>query len=144
MSEQIIQRVAFKAVIVNDDNQVLMLREASTYEEGTNTGKYHFPGGRLEPGEKWEDGLRREVLEETGIAQIEIGKPIFVGEWHPVIKGVQNQIIALFIVCKVSGKPEIKLSDEHDRATWLSEAETPKDGKFMPPDSEVLGFYFTV
>ena len=140
----IIQRIAFKAVIVNDDNQLLMLREASTYEEGTNTGKYHFPGGRLELGEKWQDGLLREVLEETGFNQndIKIGKPIYVGEWHPVIKGVQNQIVALFIVCELISDKPVKLSEEHDNFAWLSKGEVPKDAKIMPPDDKVIETYF--
>ncbi len=145
MDQMIVQRVAFKAVIVNQQNQVLVLREATTYEEGTNTGKYHFPGGRLEPGEKWQQGLLREIREETGYREddIEIRKPLFVGEWHPVIKGVQNQIIALFIVCKLKSQQEVELSEEHDSFTWLSEGALPTDGELMPPDDEVIESYFT-
>lgn len=142
MSQEITQRIAFKAVIVNEKNEVLLLREASTYVEGANTGKYHFPGGRLEPGEKWQNGLKREVLEETGFEEIEIGKPIYVGEWHPVIKGVQNQIIALFVVCKVDTQKKVALSEEHDQFVWLAKGEAPKDGLIMSPDDEVLKTYF--
>lgn len=36
--EPVNQRVACKAVIANKDDKVLLLREASTYEEGTNVG----------------------------------------------------------------------------------------------------------
>ncbi len=85
---EITQRIALKAVIAKD-GKLLVLREASTYDEGTNTGRYHFPGGRLNPGEPFMDGLRREVTEETGL-DIEIGEPLFVGEWFPVIKGIPN------------------------------------------------------
>jgi len=140
-NDQITQRIAFKAVIVNQQNQVLVLREATTYDEGTNTGKYHFPGGRLEPGENWQDGLRREVLEETGFNNITIGKPLFVGEWRPVIKGVQNQIIALFVICTAPNEV-VKLSEEHDAFKWLSKGELPEDGSIMEPDDEVLDAYF--
>lgn len=141
-SSQIVQRVAFKAVIVNSDNQVLLLREADTYEEGTNTGKYHFPGGRLEPGEAWQDGLKREVLEETGFTNFEIEQPLYVGEWHPIIKGIQNQIIALFVVCKLKENQDPQLSEELDSFCWLRANENPSDGALMPPDDEVIKAYF--
>ena len=34
-------RVAAKALIVDENGRLLILREASTYDEGTNHGKYH-------------------------------------------------------------------------------------------------------
>ena len=54
-------RVAAKAVIVKD-GKVLILREASTYTEGTNIGKWGSPGGRIEASESFFDGLRRWFL----------------------------------------------------------------------------------
>jgi len=47
-----------KALIVNDKNEILLVH---CYDE------YQFPGGHLEDGEKNEDGLLREIKEETGI-----------------------------------------------------------------------------
>ncbi len=38
-------KVAAKAVIINQEGKALLLREASTYEEGTNIGKWGVPGG---------------------------------------------------------------------------------------------------
>ncbi len=73
----IVQRIAIKAVIVKD-KKVLVLREAVTYKEGTNHGRYHFPGGRLNIGEPFLQGLKREVREETGL-EITIKNPLFVG-----------------------------------------------------------------
>src|SRR5687768_11015180 len=94
-----VQRIATKAIVVNDQHKILLLREAVTYEEGTNIGRYHLPGGRIEVGEPFLDGLKREVYEESGL-DITIGKPIYVGEWRPVIKGVAHQIVAIFFVCQ--------------------------------------------
>lgn len=110
-------RVAAKAIIVNDGGKVLVLREADTYEEGTNIGRWGIPGGRINIGESYFDGLRREAKEESGL-EVEPLYPVSVGEWRPVIKGVPHQIIALFTACKA--KPgKIKLSEEHDKYLWI-------------------------
>lgn len=90
------QRVAMKAVIVKGD-KVLLLREAATYGEGTNRGRYHLPGGRVEMGERFDAALHREVMEETGLT-IVVKRPIYVDEWRPTIKGVETQIIGVFFI----------------------------------------------
>jgi len=132
-----ILQVAMKAVIVHDD-KVLILREAATYGEGTQRGRYHMPGGRVEPGESFEDGLRREIREETGL-EVTIEYPIYVGEWRPVIRGVPHQIVATFIVCK-SESDKVRLSSEHDDYQWI----LPKDRKkydIMDPEWDVIDRY---
>jgi 8-oxo-dGTP diphosphatase len=131
----ILQRVAAKAVLVNDEGKVLILREASTYQDGTNMGRYHLPGGRTEPGEKFFDALRREILEETGLAAEPL-RPIYVGEWFPTIRGVRNHITAIFYACKASGS-DVRLSDEHDKFVWIA-PETYGDYDMMDPDWDVI------
>lgn len=136
MSE-ILQRVAMKAVIVNK-GRVLILREARTYDEGTQSGRYHLPGGRLEAGEKFEEGLRREVKEETGLA-IDIEYPVLVGEWFPMIKGVKNQIIGIYLACK-SKTTDVVLSNEHDKFEWISPSDRVKYD-IMDPEGNVIDRY---
>jgi len=130
----IVLQVAMKAVIVKDD-KILILREAATYGEGTQHGRYHMPGGRMHAGESFEDTLRREVREETGL-EIDIKYPIYIGEWRPVIKDVPYQIVAMFQVCfpKTS---KITLSLEHDDFKWIKPNER---GKFdiMDPEDKVI------
>lgn len=130
-------RVAAKAVIINSKGEVLLLREANTYKDGTNVGRYHFPGGRLDPGESYEDGLRREAKEETGL-EVKPANPIYVGEWRPVIQGVPHQIIAIFTLCDTKST-DVNLSFEHDDFRWVN----PKkyDIDVMPPDDKVLETY---
>ncbi len=134
------QRIATKAVILNAKKQVLILREATTYKDGTNHGRYHLPGGRLDPGEPFLEGLKREVREETGLT-IEIGAPAFVGEWFPVINGVPHHIVAIFFRCELRGG-EVVLSDEHDDYQWVDEAKLG-DFDIMPPDPEAIKAGFT-
>lgn len=124
-TEEPVLYVAAKAILVNPEGKVLILREAdATYEEGTMAGRYHGAiGGRIDPSETYAEGLRREVAEETGITDIEPLYPIYVGEWWPLIKGRKRHIVAIFTVCKVDSS-EIRLSEEHDDYQWISLEET--------------------
>jgi len=132
-------RVAAKAVIMNDKHQILILREAG-YDEGTQTHLYGLVGGRINADESFFDGLRREVREETGLTEIDVVKPLFVGEWYPTIKGVKNHIVVMFMLCEAHDD-NVKLSEEHDNFVWLSRADCAKY-RFMEPDNEVIDLAF--
>ncbi len=54
------------AVIFDDKGKVLLVKHVPE-KKGFWAGKYICPGGRLEFGETLENGVRREVLEETGL-----------------------------------------------------------------------------
>ena len=49
-----------RALLINSNNEILMC-----YSNGLQ--HYEFPGGHLEENETLEEGLKREILEETGI-----------------------------------------------------------------------------
>jgi|GEM_PF-1178509 len=105
-------QVAVKAVIQNQDGKFLILREGE---------RWQAVGGRLEKGEKLEDGLRRETQEETGITDLEVGKVIHVDEWFAKPEGELKHIVAIFFLCKAHGKPdEVVLSDEHQEYAWVT------------------------
>jgi 8-oxo-dGTP pyrophosphatase MutT (NUDIX family) len=109
--------VAAKAFIVRDD-KVLILREAPTKKSGTNIGWYQLPGGRIEPHESFEQGLRRETLEECGLKIQTIGSPIDVHDWWPKVKNEQWHIVGIFVKCNPE-LGEIVLSEEHDEHAWI-------------------------
>jgi len=56
--------VAAAAVCVVARGRVLLVRRGAA----PNRGRWGFPGGGLEPGERFEEAARREAREETGLS----------------------------------------------------------------------------
>ena len=112
--------VATKAFIVYN-GKVLILREVNTYQDGTNIGRFDVPGGRLQPGQRFDESLLREITEETGLT-VKIGKPFFVNEWRPVVRGEQWQIVGIFLECETDSD-QVVLSEDHDAFEWIEPKE---------------------
>jgi 8-oxo-dGTP diphosphatase len=106
-------QVAVKAVIVNPEGKALIMREGQ---------RWQAPGGRLESGERLRDGLIREVLEETGLNDLVVGKAVHVDEWFSKPEGELKHIVAIFYACR-TGSHEIILSGEHNAHAWISREE---------------------
>lgn len=112
--------VACKALIQYKD-LFLVIRESSKYKDGTNTGKWDVPGGRIKPGEQWKEALKREVLEEVGL-EISIKTPVHTDEWFPIISGKQSQVIATYYNCTAKSNL-VTLSADHEDYAWLTQKE---------------------
>ena len=108
--------VATKAFI-NYKGKILVLRESSRYSDGTNSGKYDVVGGRIEPGQRFDESLMREIKEETGLS-VKLGKPFYVGEWRPKVQDKQWQIVGTFFEC-LAKTNKVKLSEDHDDYQWI-------------------------
>lgn len=117
--------VATKAFI-KYQNKILIVRESGKYADGTNVAKFDIVGGRMEVGQRFDESLLREVKEETGL-EVKIGKPFFVNEWRPVVRGEQWQIVGIFFECTAS-TDKVTLSQDHDAFEWIN----PKDYKNYP------------
>lgn len=109
--------LATKAFIVNDGD-ILVVREAEDYAEGTRAGRFDVPGGRLEPGEHFGESLLREVQEETGL-DIAIGQPFHVDEWRPVVDGAAWQIVGVFFACEAAMR-DVTLGEDHTDHAWIA------------------------
>ena len=53
--------------LISHEGKILLIQESNIYSDGTQLGKFDVVGGRITPGENFEDCLKREVLEETGL-----------------------------------------------------------------------------
>ncbi|GAA3759105.1 NUDIX domain-containing protein [Salinactinospora qingdaonensis] len=78
----------------------------------TDNGTWELPGGILELDELPEDGVRREVWEETGIH-------VEVDQLTGVYKNTTRGIVALVFRCKPSGGTE-RPSAESSAVEWLT------------------------
>ena len=65
--------VAVAAILENHKNEILLIKRSSHLEFPDS---WEDIGGRLNQSESPEEGLRREIFEETGIEDIEIIKPL--------------------------------------------------------------------
>lgn len=111
-------QVAVKAVIRNNYGKFLIVREGQ---------RWQAVGGRLDKGEKLEDGLRRETREETGITDLSVGSVIHVDEWFAKPEGELKHIVAIFFNCRTDTET-IVLSDEHQEYAWVSADDLNKYG----------------
>ena len=103
-----------KSVVIRD-GKVLVLTKPD--------GKPDLPGGRVEEGENSEQGLHREIQEETGI-KVRILRPI--SEWS-YEKGTELTVAGITFLCEyLYGNVELSL--EHSEYRWMTPVELEKQG----------------
>ncbi len=107
------------AVIIDDQERVLLVKHVPE-KSGFWAEKYICPGGRLEPGESLEDGLRREIWEETSL-EIDIVR--WVRPMERVIRDTQGILI--------------------DHVLYLDVIAKVKQGTFQPASDVGSGAWFT-
>jgi 8-oxo-dGTP pyrophosphatase MutT (NUDIX family) len=102
------------AVIMNQQNQLLLLQRASTARRDPN--KWGLAGGRLELGEEPEAAMIRELGEELG-PNLNLRLDTRLGP-IPAI-GLQDGLVHLFRYTMVSG--QIALNHEHTEYQWSNQ-----------------------
>lgn len=103
--------------LVHFQGKVLLIRESSKYAEGTETGKWDVPGGRIEPEEKVREGLIREVHEECGLTVMP-GELLGVYDGFPRIGDTDCHVVRIYFLCEAPSA-EVTLSDDHDAFAWV-------------------------
>ncbi|MDA3839606.1 MAG: NUDIX domain-containing protein [Patescibacteria group bacterium] len=115
--EKLLFRPAGYAVVIDSD-KVLLCNTKST-------GKYWFPGGGVDLGEKLEDAIKREVREETGI-EIEVEKFLTFQEiffyYEPLDEAYQN--FSFFYLCKpitteLLADDKVDQEEESEKPRWV-------------------------
>jgi 8-oxo-dGTP diphosphatase len=106
-------------VIIKDDRDRLLILKRSMKSKG-NPGKWDLPGGKLDPGERFDETLIREVYEETGLE-------IKIQHIAGTAESEMDTAIIIYLIMDaklVAGK--VRLSDEHDDYVWIRNDQFPK------------------
>ena len=111
--------VAVKAVIIKEDKALVLCRSKVEMQSSymNSRQKWDLPGGGLHFYERSEDGLHREIREETGL-EAAIGPPVSLFD---VIKYHIHLCIFTYACRWLEG--EVRLSGEHEAFYWLTEDE---------------------
>jgi 8-oxo-dGTP diphosphatase len=97
--------VSVAGIVVNDEGHVLVIRRR-------DNGQWEPPGGILELGETFEEGVQREVLEETGVR-------VRVDRLTGVYKNMKRGIVALVFRCTPEGG-EVRATAEAAEIRWMT------------------------
>lgn len=72
MSDWVLRRTAARVVLLDRDGRVLLLNARDPADAAKGTW-WEIPGGGVDPGEATSAAARRELFEETGITDVEMG-----------------------------------------------------------------------
>lgn len=100
--------VSVAGIVVRADRRVLVVQRR-------DNGHWEPPGGVLELAETFEEGVRREVAEETGVL-------VEVERLTGAYKNVPRGIVALVFRCRPAAGTPIP-TDESRRVAWFTAAE---------------------
>lgn len=98
------------AIVINDAGELLVIRERGT------TG-FKLPGGHVDPAERIQDSIEREVLEETGI-ESKCDSIVAFTTKHPYQFGKSN----IHFICRMTALTQrinILDTDEIEEAKWV-------------------------
>lgn len=128
--------VAVGAVIVNEAGRVLLVKHVPE-RNGFWQGKWICPGGKLELGESMEQGVAREIMEETNL-QIRL-----ITQLTPFERIVKSDgkttlhvIYIDFLAQLVSG--EFRPGSDVGEGIWVSREDLPKIWDELHQDTQKL------
>jgi len=135
MSEEKIM-VAVGAVITDDSDRVLLVKHKPE-RGGFWQGKWICPGGKLELGESIEDGIRREVKEETNL-EIKLTTPLIPFERIVESEG-QTKLHVIYIdylaeLCSGDLQPDSDVGE----AKWVPRKDLPGISEELHEDTRKL------
>lgn len=114
-------QVSEHALIFNEFGEILLVQHngggqgaAHPNFESPHCGKWHFPGGRMDYDDMPGEGLQREILEETGLTEVELILPCHATRW-----GFGDPIkYSVTYLARVTGRPEAVLPEDECSMAW--------------------------
>lgn len=119
-----LSRLVVVPVIRDDDGRVLLCRMPP--DRGVFPGQWGLPGGGVEPGERIQDALVREVAEELGVSVVS-AKPLFFsdGTHEKTLPGGDRKLLYMVFLlfdCRIDPTRPIRLNDEFSEFAWVESA----------------------
>ena len=103
------------------DGKILFLKVRS--RSSHDAEKWEIPGGKVKKGEFFDQALKREFMEETGL-EINIDSLYNVIQNEYTACKTNEKIKSVQLIMKVSsGTDEVKISAEHDDYKWFTHEE---------------------
>lgn len=106
---------AYVAIIYNKKGEMLVVRRNREPAKGT----LDLPGGFADPGETAEEGVAREVLEETGLV-VTASRYLFSKANHYEFSGMIIPTLDLFFVCNIETEESLSAQDDATDARWMA------------------------
>lgn len=103
------------------DGKILLLKVRS--KSSHDAEKWEIPGGKVKKGEFFDQALKREFMEETGL-EIDIESLYNVIQNNYTACKTNESIKSIQLIMKVtSTTDEVKISPEHDEYRWFTKEE---------------------
>ena len=102
------------AIIMNEKDEILVARRAKEPAKGT----LDLPGGFADSMETAEEGVAREVAEETGL-QVTEARYLFSLPNRYVYSGFEEHTLDLFFLCTTEGGTP-KAADDVEELQWIA------------------------
>jgi 8-oxo-dGTP diphosphatase len=121
MGKQIGKFLVAVGAIVENSRTGKVLMQWRSEKKDFSGGIWEYTTGRLNQFEDPEEGLRRELMEESGI-EVEIVKPISIYHIFRGEKTAENELVGIIYWVKTDAE-EIRLSEEHTKYKWVTPEE---------------------
>jgi len=124
------------AIIEDAAGRILLAKHISE-RGGFWQGKWICPGGRLELGETIEDGIKREVREETQL-EIDLVRPL--PPFDTIVRSGEDvllHVVYIDYLARVSGG-SLKAGDDLGEAVWVEKKSIPRMWAELHDDTKRL------
>ena len=115
------------AFIQKKDGSFLVIKRA---DNDSHPGTWEMPGGSLNFGEDLQDGIKREVKEETGL-DVKVIKPV---AYESAVMGSvlrKHKIRISFLAETLTEGQSVYLSKEHQDYKWIKNLEDKNTSPFL-------------
>lgn len=118
--------VGVGGLIIRPDGRVLVVRRAHP----PGAGSWSLPGGKVRPGERLQEALRREMLEETGLS-------VLVGPLLDVVEVLREgfHYVVIDYLCTPLGDADMaRASDDASELRWVTEQAAQSEDLGLTPE----------